>query len=163
MSEKYFNKFFIIFILLSVLIFFEGFFYYFSYKFSYYFDIFDRKRSGFNPLIWNENGIIEILQVILIFFSIINFIYILKELRKIKIKFFIKFILYIYIIGLLYFFFEEISWGQHIFGWESLDFFKSYNNQNETNIHNISNLFNELPRSILTLWCSISFIIANIF
>ena len=163
MSEKYFNKFFIIFILLSVLIFFEGFFYYFSYKFSYYFDIFDRKRSGFNPLIWNENGIIEILQVILIFFSIINFIYILKELRKIKLKFFIKFILYIYIIGLLYFFFEEISWGQHIFGWESLDFFKSYNNQNETNIHNISNLFNELPRSILTLWCSISFIIVNIF
>lgn len=163
MIEKYFNKIFVIFILFSIVIFLEGFFYYFAYKFSYYFDNFDRTRSGFNPSIWNENGIVEIIQVIFLFFSIINFVYILKIIKKIKLTFYLKFIIYIYTLGLLYFFFEEISWGQHIFGWEAISFFKSYNHQNETNIHNISNLFNELPRSILILWCSFSFIFIKIF
>jgi tetratricopeptide (TPR) repeat protein len=32
---------------------------------------------------------------------------------------------------------EEISWGQRIFGFESPEFFKRYNLQRETNLHNI--------------------------
>ena len=39
-------------------------------------------------------------------------------------------------------FFEEISWGQHIFRWQTPSFFSNLNHQNETNIHNISSLFN---------------------
>ena len=35
---------------------------------------------------------------------------------------------------------EEISWGQRIFGWESSEFFREYNVQDETNIHNLFNL-----------------------
>ena len=163
MIEKNFGKIFLIFILFSILIFFEGFFYYFSYKFSYYFEYFDRKRSGFNPLIWNENGIVEILQVMFLFIAIFNFTYILKRIKRFQFSLFFKFVIYFYTIGLLYYFFEEISWGQHIFGWESIAFFKSYNNQGETNIHNISNIFNELPRSILILWCSVSFIFFKFF
>ena len=31
---------------------------------------------------------------------------------------------------------EEISWGQRIFGIESNEFFKTYNDQQETNLHN---------------------------
>lgn len=31
---------------------------------------------------------------------------------------------------------EEISWGQHIFGFESGETFKEYNRQGETNLHN---------------------------
>lgn len=163
MNEKNFNKIFIVFISFSILIFLEGFFYYYSYKLSYYFDYFDRFRSGFNPVIWNENGIIEILQVFFLFISILNFIFILRKIKYLAFTLFLKFFIYIYILGLIYFFFEEISWGQHIFGWESISFFKTYNNQNETNIHNISNVFNELPRSILILWCSTSFIFIKIF
>ena len=163
MIEKNFGKIFLIFILFSVLIFFEGFFYYFSYKFSYYFEYFDRKRSGFNPLIWNENGIVEILQVIFLFIAIFNFSYIIKRTKRFQFSLFFKFVIFFYTIGLLYYFFEEISWGQHIFGWESITFFKLYNNQGETNIHNISNIFNELPRSILILWCSVSFIFFKFF
>ena len=88
MIEKNFGKIFLIFILFSVLIFFEGFFYYFSYKFSYYFEYFDRKRSGFNPLIWNENGIIEVLQVIFLFIAIFNFTFIIKRIKKFQFSLF---------------------------------------------------------------------------
>ena len=162
-SEKNFDKLFYLFIGFSILILIESFFYYYSYKLSYYFEYFDSKKSGYNPLIWKENGIIEVLQVILLFLSIFNFIYILKKIKKLEIIYLVKLTILIYTIGLIYFFFEEISWGQHIFGWESNSFFKSYNTQNETNIHNISNLFNQLPRSILLIWCSFSFIFIKIF
>lgn len=32
---------------------------------------------------------------------------------------------------------EELSWGQRFFGLESTEFFKSYNSQKETNLHNL--------------------------
>ena len=71
----------------------------------------------------------------------------------------IYYLVIIKIIGLIYFLGEEISWGQHIFKWESSNFFISYNNQEETNLHNISNLFDQLPRTIILLWCCFSIII----
>ncbi len=36
---------------------------------------------------------------------------------------------------------EEISWGQQIFGWDSIDFFNEHSYQNETNVHNLINPF----------------------
>jgi hypothetical protein len=44
--------------------------------------------------------------------------------------------------GLLALFFfmcfgEEISWGQRIFGWETIEFFRTINVQNENNLHNL--------------------------
>ncbi len=36
-----------------------------------------------------------------------------------------------------YFAGEEISWGQHYFGWDTPELFGNLNRQNETNIHNI--------------------------
>ena len=32
---------------------------------------------------------------------------------------------------------EELSWGQHLFGWQSPGFFEAYNSQEETTIHNL--------------------------
>jgi hypothetical protein len=40
-------------------------------------------------------------------------------------------------LGLFFLIGEEISWGQRIFGWESTEFFKASNKQEETNFHNI--------------------------
>ena len=37
-----------------------------------------------------------------------------------------------------------------------------HNYQGEFNLHNISNLFNELPRSLVLLWCGFSILLANI-
>ena len=106
---------------------------------------------------WEENGIIEYSQVVLLFlaicllFSVRRFFYDNNKL--------LYYLLIIKIIGLIYFFGEEISWGQHIFNWETPDSFKRLNNQNETNIHNISNFFDQVPRTLVLLWCSFSIII----
>ncbi|MBI1326575.1 MAG: hypothetical protein GC136_02930 [Alphaproteobacteria bacterium] len=46
---------------------------------------------------------------------------------------------------------EELSWGQHIFEWHTPEFWAGVNNQNETNLHNTSALFDQIPRLILFL------------
>ncbi len=113
---------------------------------------------------WQENGIVENFQAFLLFLSIILLIKILiltdKNERLTKIFFLI------YTLALIYYLGEEISWGQHFFKWSTPDFFISYNNQNETNLHNISNIFDQLPRGIVFFWCGISIpalIILNYF
>ena len=103
---------------------------------------------------WQENGIVENFQVVLLFLSIFLIIRILTLIDK-KEKL-IKFFFLIYIFALTYYLGEEISWGQHFFGWSTPDFFISYNNQNETNLHNISNIFDQLPRGIVFFWCGLS-------
>ena len=69
---------------------------------------------------------------------------------------FINIFLIIKILALIYFLGEEISWGQHFFKWTSPDFFKNANIQGETNIHNISNLFDQVPRTLVIIWCSLT-------
>ena len=78
-------------------------------------------------------------------------------------NFITKILTLFYLVGILYYFFEEISWGQHIFGWKTPYFFSKLNHQKETNIHNISNLFNEVPRNILLIWCTLSFLLIKFF
>ena len=130
----------------------------FSY---YYYSELRYDRAGYNPLIWEENGIVEFAQVIVLFLSIIillrYFKFYLKNLKK-----FFQIVLILYLVGLTYYFFEEISWGQHLFFWMTPDFFSKLNSQNETNLHNMSNLFNELPRTLLLLFCSLSFLFAKL-
>jgi len=102
---------------------------------------------------WEENGFVENLQSLFLFFSII---YLIKSRAKFKDIKLINFFLVIKIIGLFYYFGEEISWGQHFFNWISPDWFILHNNQNETNIHNISNIFDQLPRTLVLIWCALS-------
>ena len=162
-----------IFIFFTVFLLLEGFFYYYSYKLSFIcfdefifsnncktdYSIFNSNKSGFNPYIWNENRLVEIFQSLLLFFTIILILNIIKLLKKNNSNTFFIYIIYLYLLCILYFFLEEISWGQHIFKWESSNFFLTYNNQGETNIHNISNLFDQLPRGMLVIWCGFSFLI----
>jgi len=178
------NKFkisFIALIIFTIFLLIEGFFWYFSAKLSWFcfdtlsfsrwcvdnwvdqkYNIFDRYKVGYNPLIWNENGVIESFQILFLFIAIIYFLKILIFKIREKNNLF-YFILFFYFTCLLYYFFEEISWGQHFFGWRSPNFFIEHNNQNETNFHNISNLLDQLPRSLLSVWCSLSFVIIVFF
>jgi hypothetical protein len=109
---------------------------------------------------WSESGFIENLQVFFLFFSII---FLLKGRYLYRDIPFINIFLIIKILALLYFFGEEISWGQHFFRWNTPDIFKDINNQDETNIHNISNLFDQLPRTFVIIWCSLVAPITLIF
>ena len=156
-------KYFFILVVLSVFfLLFEGIIYNHYQIFSYYYySEFRYDRGGYNPLIWEENGIVEFAQVILLFLSItilLRYIkFFLKDLKK-----FFQIVLILYLVGLTYYFFEEISWGQHLFSWVTPDFFSKLNSQNETNLHNMSNLLNELPRTLLVLFCSLSFLFAKL-
>jgi hypothetical protein len=46
---------------------------------------------------------------------------------------------------------EEISWGQHLFGWSTPEMVGRVNEQNETNLHNISVWLNGVPQTILEI------------
>ena len=97
-----------------------------------------------------ENGPIENIQSIFLFFSILI---LLSLISKIKFNKFLKIFVILKVLALTYYFGEEISWGQHFFKWGTPQIFTEVNNQNETNLHNISNLLDQLPRSLVILWC----------
>ena len=100
--------------------------------------------------LFRENGFIESLQSILLLFSILLLINIFRKLEN---KNFLKVFIFFKILLLIYYLGEEISWGQHFFNLKSPKIFIELNNQEEINLHNISNIFNQLPRSLVILWC----------
>lgn len=59
------------------------------------------------------------------------------------------------LIGSFYFFGEEASWGQHVFGWSTPEGWAASNDQSETNLHNmggiVGSLLDQVPRNVLTL------------
>lgn len=55
-------------------------------------------------------------------------------------------------LGCVYFAGEEVSWGQHLLGWSTPETFAELNDQNETNLHNISHWLDQKPRLLLELW-----------
>jgi hypothetical protein len=62
-------------------------------------------------------------------------------------------------LGCVYFAGEELSWGQHIFGWGTPAYLESVNDQEETNLHNISSWFDQKPRMLLEFWVLIGGVI----
>jgi len=54
---------------------------------------------------------------------------------------------------------EELSWGQQLLSWETPEWIKESNKQQETNLHNTSGWFNQKPRLLL----EISILIGGIF
>lgn len=47
---------------------------------------------------------------------------------------------------------EEISWGQQLYHWATPQEMAQLNDQDETNLHNISSWFDQKPRLLLELW-----------
>ncbi len=52
----------------------------------------------------------------------------------------------------IYFAGEEISWGQHFFQWSTPEAIESLNDQQETNLHNISSWLDQKPRALVEAW-----------
>ncbi len=52
----------------------------------------------------------------------------------------------------IYFAGEEISWGQHYFGWEASDAMKEINDQEETNLHNMTSWLDQKPRTLVEIF-----------
>ncbi|MDJ0779345.1 MAG: hypothetical protein QNJ85_15875 [Gammaproteobacteria bacterium] len=67
------------------------------------------------------------------------------------------------ILGSTYFALEEISYGQHLFGWGTAETWKELNDQDETNLHNVHAIFDQVPRAILTLGILVGGIILPLY
>ena len=127
-----------------------------------YFFTFGEVTEGWRREIWMENGLVEIMQELLLFFTILYLLFFLNKLKD-QTKNLIKIFIILEILGLSYFFLEEISWGQHIINYKTPNFFEEINHQKELNFHNISNLFNELPKSFVFIWCGFTLPFIKIF
>ena len=101
---------------------------------------------------WGETGFVETIQVLLILSALLISIFLTFKFKN-NIE---KIFQCIISICLFYYFGEEISWGQHYLEFQSPDFFIKTNNQKEFNLHNISNLLDQLPRSIVFILCGFS-------
>lgn len=64
------------------------------------------------------------------------------------------------VLGCFYIAGEEISWGQHVFGWTTPEFWSGVNDQNETNLHNTSSWFDQKPRLLLFIGIVVAGLIA---
>ncbi len=100
--------------------------------------------------VWIENGLVENLQLIFLISAIIAIIY---SIAKYNIKKTIYYFLLIKFLGLSFIFFEETSWLQHFLSFKTPDVILNINHQKEFNLHNISRIFNEIPRTLVLIWC----------
>jgi len=105
-----------------------------------------------------ESGAVEIITAILLAVAIAVAVWFLIRLflpvsREETIRYRRLTILWsvIFCLGCIYFLGEEISWGQHLGGWETPETWQEVNEQNETNSHNISGWLDQVPRTVLTI------------
>jgi lysylphosphatidylglycerol synthetase-like protein (DUF2156 family) len=112
--------------------------------------LFTHPKQGLESWFRGEQGLIENLTVVLLFCAMTGALYILNRHAR-YLHLLPKIFLAFYSIGCLYFLGEEASWGQHWFGWETGDYFRSVNDQQETNFHNTSRLLDRVPKSIVSL------------
>lgn len=111
-----------------------------------------KSKKLFYKNIWVENGLVENLQLVLLISAIIPIIYSIIKYNLKKNKIFYYFLI-VKLLGLSFIFFEETSWLQHFLFFKTPDVIKNINYQEEFNLHNISRIFNEIPRSLVLIWC----------
>ncbi len=58
---------------------------------------------------------------------------------------------------------EELSWGQQLFNWETPEKIQAINDQNETNLHNISSWLDQKPRLLVELWVLVGGIVLPVW
>lgn len=104
----------------------------------------------FRSSLVNENGPLEILQFLVLILACFTALYYLLRTRKDVWKF-IPFLLVSALAGCIYVAGEEISWGQHFFGWETPESWRYINDQQETNLHNTTSWLDQKPRLLLEI------------
>ena len=120
------------------------------FVFRYAVSLFTDKYQGLESWFLGELGIVENLTVLLLFLAMLVTLRVLYryggDLQGIA-----RLFLWFYSLGCLYFLGEEASWGQHWFGWETGEYFRAINDQQETNLHNTSKLLDRIPKGIVSL------------
>lgn len=109
----------------------------------------------------NENGAIELLQFLILIFGLLICLYKFFKIDTTHIPF-IKAIHGLFAVGFIYIAGEEVSWGQWFFFWETPEIIMLYNDQGETNIHNMSSWLDQKPKTLIQLGIVMSGIILPI-
>ena len=99
----------------------------------------------------SEFGFIEIATPLILIPAIISGISIFRRRSKLPHKPLVIWFVMV-TLGCVYFAGEDLSWGQHYFGWETPEHIAELNKQKETNLHNMSSWFNQKPRLALELF-----------
>ena len=97
-----------------------------------------------------EQGAIENIVVVFLVPAIVLSILLVKNRELLPSR---KLAIWYGLMGMASLFFagEEISWGQHWFGWETPEEIAALNDQEETNLHNMSSWLDQKPRLIVEL------------
>ncbi len=101
-------------------------------------------------------GIIEHLTVIVLIPGILAGLYAFIKYRNSMKPWWTAYWLLLWTMAGIYFAGEEASWGQWYFGWETPELFYAINDQEETNLHNVSTWFDQKPRTLVELWIFIT-------
>ncbi len=110
-----------------------------------------------------EAGVVENMTVLFLVVAIGFCVASLRKAGRLELSGLQKGWLVLLILGAAYFALEEISYGQHMFGWGTADTWKELNDQDETNLHNVHALFDQVPRAILTLGILIGGVILPLY
>ena len=115
-----------------------------------------------DKIVFGEQGIIENLTFFILFVAIATGISALIKMRGFAFPVLRLWILLL-VLGCIYYAGEEISWGQHWFGWSTPAAWLTVNDQGETNLHNTSALLDQVPRMLLTLAALIGGILMPVY
>ena len=118
---------------------------------------------GSDWLLKGEAGIIENMTVLFLVVAIGFNVSSIARANRLALPDFLNTWLFILILGAGYFALEEISYGQHMFGWGTDETWKELNDQDETNLHNVHALFDQVPRALLTLGILIGGVILPLY
>lgn len=112
--------------------------------------------------VFGEHGIIENYTFIVLFIAIVLGVLSILKMKSFEFPFF-KIWLTILVLGCVYYAGEEVSWGQHWFGWGTPEGWLEVNDQGETNLHNTSALLDQVPRMLLTIAAVVGGVIIPVF
>lgn len=101
-------------------------------------------------LIGSEYGITELSTPAILLVAIIAGVHCYRLRRRLPGRWLPAWLL-LTTVACLYFAGEEISWGQQFFHWQTPATISRINDQNETNLHNMSSWLDQKPRLLLAL------------
>ena len=101
-------------------------------------------------------AIVEHGTVLVLLPGILAGLWLLIKRNNVLPNYWIKLWFFGWVSACIYFAGEEASWGQWFFHWNSPEWFIAHNEQQETNLHNLSSWLNQKPRALVELWVVIA-------
>lgn len=112
----------------------------------------------FNRYIEGEHALVELATPVVALWGMCAGLLMIKRLSSIPSRLVRLWVLLV-TLGCLYLAGEELSWGQQLFQWKTPEAVAELNDQQETNLHNMSSWLDQKPRLLLELWVLIGGII----